>query len=57
MFSLNMMIPMGLTPIALAVAVGLADAIGPGTVFVAGGTLTALVSLSGLLFPEIRTME
>ena len=56
-FSLNMMISMGLAPIALAVAGGLADAMGPGTVFVAGGALTTVVSLCGLFFPEIRAME
>ena len=56
-FSLNMMISMGLAPIALAVAGGLADAVGPGTVFVAGGVITAVASLSGLAFPEIRAME
>ncbi len=56
-FSLDMMISMGLMPVALALAGGLADAVGAGTVFVAGGLLTAVVSLSGFLFPEIRALQ
>ncbi len=56
-FGLVSMIAMGLMPIALALAGGLTDAIGPGMVIVAGGVLCAAASLVGLTFREIRELE
>lgn len=56
-FGLMTLISTGLTPIAFAIAGGLADAIGPGMVFVAGGMLCAVASLYGLTFREIRELQ
>jgi predicted MFS family arabinose efflux permease len=56
-FSLDAMISMGLMPIAFALAGGLADIVGAGMVFVAGGVLTTVASLARLLFREIRTLQ
>jgi MFS family permease len=56
-FSFDMMVSMGLTPIALALGGALADAIGPGIVIAAGGVLVVIASLAGLLFREIRALQ
>lgn len=56
-FSIDMMISMGLTPIAFALAGGLADVVGAGTVFVIGGALTAITSLAGFAFRDIRELQ
>ena len=57
MMSLNMLIATGLMPIALALAGGLSDAVGPSMVFVAGGVLCVVTSLVGLTFREIRELK
>lgn len=56
-FSLIMLIAMGLTPVAYALGGALADVFGPGYIMAAGGAMCVVASLGGLLFRDIRTLE
>ena len=56
-FSLDALISMGLTPVAMALSGVIADAIGPSIVIIAGGVIVVLVSLIGLTFREIRELQ
>ncbi len=53
----NILVAMGLTPVGLALGGALADVFGAGLVIVAGGVLTTVVALAGLLFREIRELQ
>ncbi len=56
-FSLDALISMGLTPVAIALGGVIADTLGPSVVIVAGGGLIVAVSLIGLSFRAIRTLQ
>lgn len=56
-FGFSAMISNGLTPIAMGLGGILADTLGAGNVFVLGGAMTMVVSLSGFLFREIRELQ
>jgi len=52
-----LMFSMGLMPIAMGLGTALADVVGAGHVLAAGGVITMVVSLGGLMFREVRTIQ
>lgn len=56
-YSVDVLISAGLTPVGLALGGGLGDAFGAATVIVGSGILTALCAFAALLFPDIRKLD